>query len=246
MPQNQTKGSPASLDTMFGTTAVGTVVCPCSMGAPGGPGSNGFSPDEAIVCACICACNENFKYSASGARLRQQCVTKTLWGYDDATGNQSTIKAEVPYRMVPPPPRPIMSANNPKRATRSKPAGSRIPDVVIVKDGSQRPTQANIAEIIEIKFPGDSYSDGQFKDYQKIAGLDAEVKTFGVEECGCNKPEPQKVPVVVPQPQQESEASKNAKRSGILVGLGVLAGVLAKATGAAIEEYGAYLLGLAF
>jgi type VI secretion system secreted protein VgrG len=187
-------------------------------------------------------CDQNHKISASGAKLKQQCVSQALRGYDEAAGYESTIKAEVPYRMVPPPPQPIMSKSNPKRATGSKPAGSRIPDVVLVKDGSRQPTQDNIAEIVEIKFPGDSYSENQLKDYQKIAGLDAEVKTFGVDDpCNCNKrePEPVPVPVPVPAPAPERKTGPQAvPATGIAAGLAALALLLL----AAAEEAAPYAL----
>jgi hypothetical protein len=181
--------------------------------------------EREIVCQVICKCN-NIPAGPSGVKAKQWCVSQTLWAMDKAAGNCSTIKAEVPYDMSQEPPAPYMSGNDPSRATRGRPGGSRIPDVVVVNDGAQPPVQSNIREIYEIKFPGDTYSTGQQRDYEKIAGT-APVEVLSPEDCGCGQeqPEPKPVPVPAPAPQPEEQKPSNWWKAG-LVGLGLAAGLL--------------------
>ncbi|WP_437946576.1 type VI secretion system tip protein TssI/VgrG [Sorangium sp. So ce296] len=153
------------------------------LGGGGGP----LTPEEGAVCGFICRCKEE--------RLRQQCVTRHIRALEDASAHSSPLKAEVPYDMSKDPPEPIMSKNDPRRATRSSPKGSRIPDVVVVKDGTKPPTQDNIKEVIEVKFPPDKLKDLQRADYVVIAGR-APFVELGPERCGCppqNKPQPQEI-----------------------------------------------------
>ncbi|KYF73145.1 hypothetical protein BE11_43665 [Sorangium cellulosum] len=157
------------------------------LGGGGGP----LTPEEGTVCGFICRCKEE--------RLRQQCVTRHIRALEDASAHTSPLKAEVPYDMSKRPPEPIMSKNDPRRATRSSPAGSRIPDVVVVKDGTKPPTRDNIKEVIEIKFPPDELKDEQRKAYTAIAG-EAPLKELGPDPCGCPRQKPQ------PHPQEITAA----------------------------------------
>jgi type VI secretion system secreted protein VgrG len=122
-------------------------------------------------------------------------VTRHIRALEDASAHTSPLKAEVPYDMSKRPPEPIMSKNDPRRATRSSPKGSKIPDVIVVKDGTKPPTQDNIKEVIEIKFPTDTLEDEQRTEYQTIAG-EASLKELGPEQCGCprqKKAQPQEI-----------------------------------------------------
>ncbi|WP_437946582.1 type VI secretion system tip protein TssI/VgrG [Sorangium sp. So ce296] len=150
------------------------------LGGGGGP----LTPEEGAVCGFICRCKEE--------RLRQQCVTRHIRALEDASAQTSPLKAEVPYDMSKDPPEPVMSKNDPRRATRSSPKGSRIPDVVVVKDGTKPPTQDNIKEVIEIKFPSDKLDEEQRREYTEIAGT-ARFEVLGPDRCGCprQKPQPQ-------------------------------------------------------
>ncbi|KYF67066.1 type VI secretion system tip protein TssI/VgrG [Sorangium cellulosum] len=153
------------------------------LGGGGGP----LTPEEGAACGFICRCKEE--------KLRQRCVTQHIRALEDASAHTSPLKAEVPYDMSKRPPEPIMSKNDPRRATRSSPAGSRIPDVVVVKDGTKPPTRDNIKEVIEIKFPPDKFEDEQRAEYEKIAG-DAPLEELGPERCGCprtKKPQAQEI-----------------------------------------------------
>jgi type VI secretion system secreted protein VgrG len=151
---------------------------PMQAGGLGGGGGGGrpLTPEELVVCGFICRCKDE--------TLAQRCVTQHIRAMEDASGHTSTIKAEVPYDMSVDPPVPIMSRNTPQRSTRSWPVGSKIPDVVVVKDGGRPPTQDNLKEVIEIKFPPDKLGKHQRKDYERIAG-EAPLKELGPDECGC-------------------------------------------------------------
>jgi type VI secretion system secreted protein VgrG len=129
-----------------------------------------------VICPLMCACK-----IVSAA---QWCVSLALWRLDDKSESKSPLKAEVPYDMTTTPPQPYMSKNNPKRATRRRPLESKIPDVVVVKDGSKPPTQDNIVEVVELKFPGDTLKPEQERAYLKIAGR-APFTVLTLEKCGC-------------------------------------------------------------
>jgi type VI secretion system secreted protein VgrG len=136
---------------------------------------------------------------------RQQCVAKILWDYDRALSNQSKIKAEVPYDMSQDPPAPIMSNNDPTRPTHSRPSGSKIPDVILVKDGTRPPTRDNIRKIIEMKFDGDPPDADQIKIFKRIGGRGVPIETWTPETCGCGEEERERVPVPVPEPARKRE-----------------------------------------
>ncbi|MGK3991688.1 type VI secretion system tip protein TssI/VgrG [Sorangium sp. So ce1024] len=147
---------------------------PMQAGGLGGGGP--LTPEEGAVCGFICRCGDE--------PLPQQCVTRHIRMLEDASAHTSPLKAEVPYDMSKDPPEPIMSKNDPRRATRGRPKGSRIPDVVVVKDGTKPPTQDNIKEVIEIKFPPDKLGSEQRKAYDSIAGR-APLEELGPDRCGC-------------------------------------------------------------
>jgi type VI secretion system secreted protein VgrG len=195
-------------------------------------------PERGLICGAICSCD------AIGQK--QWCVSKALWAVDAAQDFKSTVKAEVPYDMSKRPPLPYMSKNDPWRATRGRPAGSRIPDVVVVKDGGRPPTQDNINQVVEIKFPPDVYGEGQEAAYTKIAGSKSKLVTLSPRECGCEKKR-QPVTQPAPQPSTQDERSKD-KAKKVAVGAGVLAGVVAAASAlaAALEAVGPFLPALAF
>ncbi len=79
-------------------------------------------------------------------------------------------------------------------------AGSRRPDITTTKDGK-------VDKIVEMKFPKDSYGDGQERDYRQIAkDLGAKFKDLDVNDCECWKKkareeERKKEPKKNPQPQ---------------------------------------------
>ena len=161
---------------------------PLQMPAPGGGGGGPLTPDEAALCGIICGCRDD----PSPNTRPSDCVTARIRALEDASGQTTRIMAEVPYDMSTTPPRPIMSRNDPRRPTRRRPADSRIPDVIIRKDPTRPPTQDNIEEVIEIKFPPDTFRRDQLRSYERIAG-DARFEEFGPARCRCPDPKPRPV-----------------------------------------------------
>jgi hypothetical protein len=218
------------------------VSVPCPPGIP----SDLLFPEQKVICEAICACDKMPAVGAGGIELRQICVSRTLSTLDNALQNKSTIKPEVPYDMTKRPPAPIMSRSNSLKPTRYLPGRTkeipgfkpgtgmvRRPDVVIVNDPEEPPTQQNIRYVVEIKFPPDVYSEGQKKAYEKIAGGKDKLVTLGPDECGCSKkPKPKSVPVPVPvpafepSPERKPLIPKPGPLEVFLLALGVTALVL--------------------
>lgn len=165
----------------------------------------GLGPqDKKVVCKAVCVCSRKPDEGASGQNLRQQCVSRNLRDVDRSMDWQSPYKSEVNYDMSKDPPAPIMRSANPLEAhpylpgwikkhwhggQDEYPAGSgavRRPDVVIVKDGSLPPTQDNIKNIVEIKFPPQAPDLGQTEDYETIAGASNKVVVLGPQNCDCS------------------------------------------------------------
>jgi len=114
-------------------------------------------------------------------------------------GNTSTIKAEPPFNMDDL--TPYISGNNPNRATRRRPSGSRIPDAVVVTDG-RPPGSGNIRAVVEIKLGEDTWGDGQAEAYEDIAGSREKLLEITDQNCVCEEePEPEPIRVPVPDPK---------------------------------------------
>jgi type VI secretion system secreted protein VgrG len=170
-----------------------------------GPGT----PDEVTLCGFICMCNDN----PAPQKRPSGCLTARLRALDAASGGTSRLKAEVPYDMSKTPPAPIMSRKEPWRPSTGKPKGSRVPDVIVVKDPSRPPTQDNIEKVIEVKFPGDDFSDEQIRDYDIISG-GAPFDEFTPEVCGC------------PDRKRKREQEVTAEDVAVVVALALLVAIL--------------------
>ena len=177
--------------------------------------------DKKVLCSAICFCKSTPGVGKDGRSLKQSCVSNRLGELDKILQHRSPFKPEVNYDMTKEPPAPIMDsgvdtkahdwlpgfikkwwdtpdADGNKRPPFKPGLGMvRRPDVVIVKDPSKPPTQDNIKQVVEIKFPPDATTEAQEFDYKRIAGDDTKLVVMGPENCDCNKsePEPSKVPV---------------------------------------------------
>jgi hypothetical protein len=69
--------------------------------------------------------------------------------------------------------------------------------VVIVNDPTKPPTQDNIKQVVEIKFPPDSWNKRQKDDYELIAGGSSKLEKLEPSDCDCDQPDPDppKIPV---------------------------------------------------
>ncbi|KQQ45060.1 nuclease [Duganella sp. Leaf126] len=172
--------------------------------------------DKKVLCSAICKCKDDPGIGTDGRSLKQSCVSKQIRGLDAVLEHRSPYKPEVNYDMTKQPPEPIMdSAVDTKphdwlpgfikkhwEADHGSPylkgAGMvRRPDVVIVNDPSKPPTQDNIKQVVEIKFPPDKIDKPQEDAYVQIAGSDNKLVVIGPESCDCSQPEPKpsKIPV---------------------------------------------------
>lgn len=174
--------------------------------------------DKKVLCSAMCQCQTQPNIGADGRRLKQECVSGRLKALDETLKHTSPYKAEYTYDVTKRPPQPFLDKEVatkgrelwpgwtktlwPKDPTRPQPyvAGrgyTRRPDVVIVKDPSRPPTQDNIKQVVEMKFPDDQYRLGQRQAYIKIAGDRNKMVPLDLKQCDCDRPEPKppKVPV---------------------------------------------------
>jgi hypothetical protein len=204
--------------------------------------------DEKILCELFCCCLQS-----SG---NQACVAEALTTADRESGFKARYKAEVSYNMQHEPPKPMMEkdkngelttqpiqrgdfghlSNRAKTeydpALRRRAGGEgyrfRRPDVVVVKDPTKPPDKNNISQVIEMKFPGDSFSDGQEEDYRRIGGR-SKLRLYQKDDpCKCGDRSQREVPAPVPVSAPEKVSRPVAQRSGptagdwaILIGLGL-------------------------
>lgn len=214
----------------FPSTKPGCGTTPCSDCNQPPPGS-----EIPVLCSIICKCDANPPIGVDGQRLPQLCVKRALWGMDDAMGNHSRLKGEVPYDMSQQPPAPYMSRNNPNRATRRAVKGSSIPDVVVAKDGCKPPVQSNISAVYEIKFPPDYDSRNKEADYRRIAGT-APFGFLSPDEppCECNKKQPEPIPIPVPAPEPAPEKQRQKAPGWLIpaaIGLAIVSALLLQPEG---------------
>lgn len=174
--------------------------------------------DKKVLCTAVCKCQSQPNIGADGRSLKQECVSTSLKGLDATLQHRSPYKAEFTYDMTKRPPEPFLDKEIdtkgrslwpgwtqslwPKDQTRPVPykAGrgyTRRPDVVIVKDPTKPPTQDNIKQVVEIKFPDDPYRPGQRDDYARIAGGRDKMVELELNDCDCNQSEPEKSKVPV-------------------------------------------------
>jgi hypothetical protein len=174
--------------------------------------------DKKVLCSAMCQCDKMPNIGKDGKQLKQGCVAERLQALDQLLEHRSPYKQEINYDMTQSPPAPIMDRALATRGHSYLPgwilkywgteaehspgykAGQgliRRPDVVIVKDPARPPTQDNIKQIIEMKFPPDALSKPQADAYREIAGNASRLQTLEPGDCDCDAPEPDaaKIPV---------------------------------------------------
>ncbi len=166
--------------------------------------------EDSVFCDIMCCCR-----TASGTGARQRCVQETLDYADAELGYQSRYKAEISYNMMTPVPTPIMrrdgighqrSGNWQYRARteienyRPKTGMVRRPDIVVVSNPNEPPTQDNIERIVEMKFQGDPDDLEQTEAYGEIAGDLSNAQTRRENQCNCSDDNRQRIPFPVPVP----------------------------------------------
>ncbi|CDG81629.1 VRR-NUC domain protein [Janthinobacterium agaricidamnosum NBRC 102515 = DSM 9628] len=177
--------------------------------------------DQKVLCSAICKCKDTPGIGKDGRSLKQSCVSTRLKGLDQALKHHSIYKPEINYDMTQQPPAPIMDStletkghdwlpgwiqkwwdipdrqSGPRPPFKAREGMVRRPDVVIVNDPAKPPTQDNIKQVVEIKFPPDTATGDQLTDYARIAGGDSKLVVVGPSDCDCGQPDPDhpKIPV---------------------------------------------------
>lgn len=172
--------------------------------------------DKKVLCSAICYCSSTPNVSQDGKNLKQTCVAQRLGELDEILQGRSPYKPEVSYDMTKNPPQPILDSqtgtgahgwipgwiskywNEDPEHPPFKPGKGMIrrPDVVIVNDPKKPPTQDNIKQVVEMKFPPDPRNKDQAGAYAKIAGDERKVVEMQSTDCDCSQENQQsKVPV---------------------------------------------------
>lgn len=166
--------------------------------------------DKKVLCSAMCQCDKYPDVGKDGKQLKQVCVAGRFKVLDKLLDHRSPYKQEINYDMSKTPPSPILDGGietkghdylpgwikkywdgGAESATYKPGIGAiRRPDIVIVKDPTKPPTQDNIKQIVEMKFPPDSISATQAKAYVKIAGVPSKLRTLVPADCDCDSPEP--------------------------------------------------------
>ena len=165
--------------------------------------------DKKILCKAMCECDKNPNIGIDGRKLKQNCVAAKMKLYSEGMEamfgyQKSEYKQEINYNMTTIPPTPIMDSTISTLAHKWLPGyiekympgfvkGTgqiRRPDIVIVKDANKPPTQDNIKQIVEMKFPPDELEAKQRRAYELIAGDKNKLVKLEPSDCDCDEPEP--------------------------------------------------------
>jgi len=167
--------------------------------------------DKKVLCSALSQCDKTPNVGKDGKQLKQACVAERMKALDKLLEHRSPYKQEINYDMTKTPPAPIMDSGVETKGHQWIPgwinkrygkdpayppkytAGKgliRRPDVVIVKDPAKPPTQDNIKQIVEMKFPPDTLLKPQKEAYETIAGDENKLKKLEPGDCNCDKPEP--------------------------------------------------------
>lgn len=177
--------------------------------------------DKKILCAPMCKCDKEPTIAVDGKRLKQNCVAASFKALNGTLGN-SNYKQEINYNMTVQPPTPIMDSTIRTLAHKylpgyiekhmpgfvAKTGQIRRPDIVIVHDSTKPPTQDNIKQIVEMKFPPDSLSQPQKLAYEEIAGSPNKLTTLEPSDCDCEKPRDDGKMIPVEQLETAGKASE--------------------------------------
>ena len=185
-----------------GDTAVGERVNPVRLQAP-----QLDQNDKTVLCSAVCHCSAAPAISRDGRNLKQVCVAQHLRALDDVLQQRSPYKPEVSYDMTKQPPQPILDSQtgqlphvwipgwirkywdeDPEHPPFRPGKGMiRRPDVVIVRNTRNPPTQDNIKQVLEMKFPPDPINEEQARTYAQITGDERKVVQMSSDECDCNR-----------------------------------------------------------
>lgn len=187
------------------------------------------------LCAIFCCCNANPIIKGKKRKgYKQICADAMLRA---CKAEDAGVLGSVPYDMGETPPKPISRPNYRARTAfvyqykdrdvelipseRIPLKGKvRIPDIVVVKDRTRLPTQNNIAQIYDFKFPGDRWRENQKEDYQKIQGKEyPKVEALDEENCMCSGRNDDKSDSIDPQAMVQAKVELNKALEDIFADL---------------------------
>lgn len=112
--------------------------------------------DKGYLCSKICMCNAGTKLrDRLGRELKQRCTTVSIWDDEDRNQLVWRYKAEVGYSMKANPPAPLMSREQPNRASRF-PLGRAMGEGLLKRQLEGRPQKGllRIPDCIVLKATG--------------------------------------------------------------------------------------------
>lgn len=113
--------------------------------------------DKDYLCSKICMCNAGTKLKDRlGRELKQRCTTVSIWNDEEINQLVWRYKAEVGYSMKTNPPAPLMSREQPNRASRF-PLGRATADGLLKRKFEGRPQRGllRIPDCIILKVTGE-------------------------------------------------------------------------------------------
>jgi hypothetical protein len=170
------------------------------------------APELGMICEVVCWCvNEGLGGECVQLSFAEELLRDKRVYWDPRVPN---IYVEVPFDMLAPGgPEPMLSSKYTSVHPPHLPlpegswwpiAGTRRPDLVIVKNPLLPLTRSNIKRIVEVKMPGDVWREGQYEAYVKI---DPKLEPIEVsaEECCCKDGQPNLEEVHAEAEQQAPE-----------------------------------------
>lgn len=151
-----------------------------------------YDEAKAILCLIFCECKTEAQAKKYETQVDPEAFDSPITNYDQDANrgpgraqNQACVERklnqefkntnlipEQSYDMSTSPPSPVSG----------RPTGSRRPDIVrVIGPG---PARAPNIDVFEMKFPGDSYGEGQEEDYKEIGG-GKPVTTLDSKTCKC-------------------------------------------------------------
>lgn len=137
--------------------------------------------DKGYLCARMCLCQNTKLLGKAGQQLRQRCTTKAIWADEEANQLVWGYKAEVGYNMRTNPPSPIMSAEQPNRASRF-PLGRAIGEGILKRDleGRFQKGLLRIPDCIVLKIKGPELAAMRASghiDWKRLIPIQANIDT---------------------------------------------------------------------
>lgn len=138
--------------------------------------------DKGYLCSKMCMCSGGTKLrDRLGRELKQRCTTVSIWDDEDKNQLVWRYKAEVGYSMKANPPAPLMSREQPNRASRF-PLGRAMGDGLLKRQLEGRPQKGllRIPDCIVLKVTGVELASMRAAghiDWKRLMPLQSNIET---------------------------------------------------------------------